>query len=367
MKHWIVTGTLFLFAAISVSSSVLAQEEAQIKQFNQQFTTFKQRLEKDEAVSQSLADQAKAVYLLGQKVYGADDLNIAALGEYYVYTMDAGFNQDDYVDVSENIVRIYTLNNKDTKGISDALLKLGNYYLDKGQDNKGYKTFNRLEDIVADSGDAALLASVRLSMAKLLYAKSMYNVKSVKKSRQFAEKAAEYYLGKDATNYADASFWLGKTYYSQRKNKQAIKWFSASADAYGALGDQAKAERVARTFLIKALMKDGQEALATNQCQTVGMLSKWEENGDITPLYIEPPSYPRNAAINRKEGWVRMSFVVDIEGYAKDIQVIDSDGGSAFERASTKVMKNWRFAPKYVNTEPVEEKATYTMEFKMDE
>lgn len=57
------------------------------------------------------------------------------------------------------------------------------------------------------------------------------------------------------------------------------------------------------------------------------------------------PSYPRSGIRSGQEGWVRVNFVITPDGQAIDPVVIDSVGGSGFEKSARSAVLEWTFEP----------------------
>lgn len=89
-------------------------------------------------------------------------------------------------------------------------------------------------------------------------------------------------------------------------------------------------------------------------------------DGDAIPMVVIEPRYPRKAAMEGLEGWVRFKFTVAPDGTPKDIEVIDAKPKRVFERDARKAIYKWKFKPKVVDGKAVEQpNMRYTMEFKL--
>lgn len=73
------------------------------------------------------------------------------------------------------------------------------------------------------------------------------------------------------------------------------------------------------------------------------------------PIKRVNPKYPYIMAKSGKEGWVRVSFVINEEGKVIDPIVHDSSGSEYFERAALRAVKEWQYSPATVNGKPVEQ------------
>lgn len=81
---------------------------------------------------------------------------------------------------------------------------------------------------------------------------------------------------------------------------------------------------------------------------------------------LEPkvPAYPESGLHAQREAWVYVYFVVDEEGSVGDINVLDSIGGSAFERSVRRALRQTNFQPATLDGEPIV--ATSHMKYKFE-
>ena len=82
---------------------------------------------------------------------------------------------------------------------------------------------------------------------------------------------------------------------------------------------------------------------------------------DAVPLEIIEPRYPREAAVNGVEGWVKFEFSVDSNGQPYEIAIVGSEPELTFRPEALKALKQWRFKPG-----TGKQKLFYTMEFKLE-
>ena len=76
---------------------------------------------------------------------------------------------------------------------------------------------------------------------------------------------------------------------------------------------------------------------------------------DAELVQRESPTYPLNAAKNRQEGWVQLSYVIDKDGTVTDPVVLNSSGIKSFEKAALKAVREWQYAPAIMNGEPIQQ------------
>ena len=89
--------------------------------------------------------------------------------------------------------------------------------------------------------------------------------------------------------------------------------------------------------------------------------------GDIIPVVVIRPMYPRDAAIAGIEGWVKIEFTITETGTVKDPKVLESEPARIFNREAIRAILRWKFKPRVVNGTAVERLATQVIEFNLDD
>ncbi|QBQ53618.1 energy transducer TonB [Nitrosococcus wardiae] len=87
--------------------------------------------------------------------------------------------------------------------------------------------------------------------------------------------------------------------------------------------------------------------------------------GEVIPLVRTLPRYPRNAARRRLEGSVTVEFIIRKDGSVRAPKVVASHPPGVFDRAALEAIKKWKFKPKLMEGEPVEQRATQEIEFNL--
>ncbi|HHC71484.1 MAG TPA: energy transducer TonB [Thiotrichales bacterium] len=90
------------------------------------------------------------------------------------------------------------------------------------------------------------------------------------------------------------------------------------------------------------------------------------QDGDIIPLVRIAPQYPRKAAMQGKEGWVKLEFTITESGTVTDVRVLESNPRRIFDRAAVRAILKWKFKPKLVDGKPVTRRAVQVIEFKLN-
>lgn len=89
--------------------------------------------------------------------------------------------------------------------------------------------------------------------------------------------------------------------------------------------------------------------------------------GDIIPVVVIRPMYPREAAITGTQGWVKIEFTITEVGTVKDPRVIDAKPPRIFNREAIRAILKWKFKPRVVDGIAVERRATQVIDFTLDE
>ena len=90
------------------------------------------------------------------------------------------------------------------------------------------------------------------------------------------------------------------------------------------------------------------------------------EEGDIIPIVVIRPMYPRDAAMKGQEGWVKVEFTITSIGTVKNPRVIDSKPPRVFNREAIRAILKWKFKPRVVDGVAVERMATQIIDFSLD-
>jgi protein TonB len=89
--------------------------------------------------------------------------------------------------------------------------------------------------------------------------------------------------------------------------------------------------------------------------------------GDIIPVVVIRPMYPREAAISGIQGWVKVEFTITEAGTVKDPRVIEAEPPRIFNREAIRAILKWKFKPRVVEGVAVERRASQVIDFTLDE
>lgn len=362
---------LFFLSSLSVYSQ--QSDKATFKQVYGQYNTA--IADKDLIKAEAYAEQALE---LGHAIYGDKSIEIANLSLNYVqmYLLNHKRSIKDK-EIKRKVLTLYERIIKNTEikyGVNsleliDSYMGLGdvyNNYLHKYRKGiKYYKKALKIAELNKDTS-ALLYADLLLEVGS----KSAFFQSSQIHARKNIKKAYEIYhenLAPNDKRVADSAFWLGKLQFINKNYRQSEKYFLEVLDIYE------KAERLAdesalttSAFLVKVYEEMGEREKATQYCLAIGQAKPWDENREQMPIYISEPRWPNRALRRGLEGFVRVSFTIDKNGFVKSPEIKDYSGDSIFKKAALDALKKWRFAPKFENGMPVDTVTSYSMEFKLE-
>ena len=90
-----------------------------------------------------------------------------------------------------------------------------------------------------------------------------------------------------------------------------------------------------------------------------------KENSEVVALLKVEPKYPRKAAIEGIEGWVKLKFTILEDGSVTNIKVAASNPRRIFDKSAKRAIKRWKFKPRIVNGKAVKQTAIQTITFKL--
>lgn len=89
--------------------------------------------------------------------------------------------------------------------------------------------------------------------------------------------------------------------------------------------------------------------------------------GDVVPVVVIRPMYPREAALSGTEGWVKIEFTITETGTVKEPRVVDAQPARLFNREAIRAILKWKFKPRVVDGVAVERQASQTIDFTLQE
>lgn len=107
---------------------------------------------------------------------------------------------------------------------------------------------------------------------------------------------------------------------------------------------------------------DKAAASAVRERRMQALNPAWPE---LVPLIKIQPTYPHQAAVNKIEGSVTLKVTVAPDGSVRDARVIRSRPRKTFDEAAVEAVRKWKFKPKIVDGQPVEQEGQQVIDFVM--
>lgn len=89
------------------------------------------------------------------------------------------------------------------------------------------------------------------------------------------------------------------------------------------------------------------------------------QSSEVIALLKVEPDYPRQAARQGTEGWVKLEFTIIEDGTVTDVKVLEASPKRIFDKSAIRAIQRWKFKPRISNGRAVKQQAIQTIEFKL--
>jgi len=359
---------IILLLLVSLPTLVGAENSEQnTKKTIYQKALVEYKAQAENGLSEELLPYAKALYFAGQDFLDKDDNSLAVLAQNYAATLNIGYPSKDSISVLQFAINSFeNAKEPQTERLIEALFNLGKVYnAHQKYAKRAKRKFNQAVELAEQSGDDILLAQTLLKIGVNYISGQRVDKRSVSKAIDQLETSYKKFSEQSDERANIAAFWLGKANIMLSKSDQAIKYFSAVLDHPFETETSSKLQMSSHAFLVRAYTENNEPEKATVHCQAIGESTPWNADAEASPIYLLQPNYPKTAQRNNKSGWVKTKFTIDSNGFAKDIRVVGYQGHSSFSKEALRVIKEWRFAPKFEKGKPVDATSVYTIQFKL--
>lgn len=357
---------LLMGLSLSVLSTMSFAEQASNAQavFNDAYQNYLNAVKTKENMQQA-AEQA---YTLGKAIYGDNSDNTANLAINYAKSIN-GYGKKWIEKRFSLYQQAYTIsvNNHGNKSLEtvDSLVGMANFA------PSAQKADYYLDQVIAianTENKPKFLADMKLEAATILANKFSYE--KYREAKNYLEEADEYYqanLPKNSVEQIKADFLMASFAEGRKRYDQAIERLNRVVKVFDeSLNYDHTAELTAHSRLIGLYEKQGKSDEATKHCIAIAKMVPWKESQEQTPLYRVEPKYPKNKARFSKDGSVVMEFEVNESGFVKNLQVLSSEGGLAFEKSAVEALEQWRYAPKFEHGKAVAATSKVQLDFKVN-
>jgi len=361
-RNQIILKWLYLALALSFNTSANSAETLN-NQFKTSYYSYQDAVKNNDVDAQF--KYAKEAYQLGINLYGDTDINTANLA-----LILAKQHLNKKHKKQANPLLLNTLNIFKNEYGSNST-ELAEIYILLGQ-SLPYKKRNKSIDYYLEAIDIAednekehpsFNAQIQLEAGiGLLSQGSRKSHVILTAQKYFTEN-----YPKNDKRVVNANFYAGKYYLTRKKYNKAVKYLQANLSVFESIeGATHPLELNTHAFLINALEKSNKSDEATKHCIAIGSMTPWDDSQEARPLFRVEPKYPTDYARRGKSGWVIIGFTISDFGTVKETKILNSKGGSGFEKSSLAALEKWRYAPKFEDGKPVEKYATVQLDFKMN-
>ena len=334
------------------------QLSATPSEFKQAYKAYNEAFESGN--TEQAAKSAQQAFDLGKAIYGETSIDAANLGFNLAISLANNYQFDEAEPYFADTLALYKTHfGEDSVQLVDPLLT----YADKTKDLKLAKNLLSDARTIADDSDQPILYAHTLSASYSKLVQTKYDKKQVRKYILQAKDIYSELLPADSTVLVNSRFESSAVYLANKKYDKAEVELLEVINQYQALEYTHPYELAAHARLVAMYSEKEKSDLATQHCLAIGSMKPWSQEQQQTPIYRVNPNYPISKARHGTEGMVQLSFVVDEQGFVSEPEVIMSEGGEAFEQESIKVLKKWRYAPKFVDGKPVKATSTVQLDY----
>ena len=353
-----ITANIKMCVYGSVLVSSMLSPMVQADDFSSSYQAYQQAVAANDS-KQTLV-YAQQAYDLGKVSFGENHIDTAKL---LMNLANAQRDSGDKVSASQNYNKVLASYQAhygdDSIEVLDPMLLAAE---STTNDKKAQALFEDAIDVAKSLNEPLVLAEVYTAAFKHLYKTPEYN-HTIKNYGLKAYDIYSQHLPEDAIIRVDATYLAASIQFAEKHYDTAERLFLEVIKQYQALDYSHPSELHAHAVLVELYEKQNNSQQATAHCIAIGKMKPWSDDQDQVPLFRHHPNYPKSYAKDRKSGWVDMVFTIDANGFVKSASVLDSKGGKRFEKESLEAIQKWRYAPKFVDGNPVEAEAKVRLDF----
>ncbi|MDJ0927762.1 MAG: TonB family protein [Gammaproteobacteria bacterium] len=327
-------------------SSVLADSTADA--FNAAFARYESASSRGDFKTAQPA--ARESYELGRQIFPESSKNVAALNYNYGLSLrKTGDLEDARRELKSALKRYELLYGKKSTQLVPVLMELGAANAERRKDSQQLYYYQRAARITkkvygSESKEYGALL-VRAGAELMDLSRSRNAIFPLEKGHRLLQKA----VGPSHNLTAVAAYNLGRMNMLLRKPKKGERYLLSALSGFE--GDTT-GEMMVRTFLVSYYEEMDESEKATEHCLAIGRMQPEYPNQDYQPLHKKLPTYPDSAQLEGLSGSVIVEFTIDEKGFVRDPKVIETDH-VAFSGAALKAIEEFRYAPRFLDGQPV--------------
>lgn len=343
---------LVISALLAPTASLPAGEDDRAA-FLAAYAEYQALLEADDA--ERLAAAAGKAYELGLAILPADDRSLPALAVNYGSALiDAGDDDAAVAVLTEAIDHYEEAYGADAVELVPVYMALGNTTGEVFDADRQRRYYRRALKLAASHYGPR---SAEYGYYSLQAGIGLMNESQSADARRFLEEGHEILLetqGAEDPTTGIAAFHLGRYHVARRNYRKAEGFLVAALQTFeDPERPTSKLEVGAHAWLVSIYQELGVPQQATPHCQAIGRMTPFSENQDYQPLFRRAPRYPAGALQRGRQGFADVRFTVDDQGFVRDAEIIAYEGDAAFKAAALDAVADFRYAPRFVNGEPV--------------
>ena len=347
MKCW----APILLSATLLGTSALADEKSDKQAFRDAYKAYQVAF--SEGRRPEALDHARTAYEYGEKIYGPDHKNTAALLLNYGRLV---YRNEEARELLQDAVKRYEkLYGKDSAEIIDPLMDLAANSAGIGTLGKARSLYNRALKLAEThyAGEALVEGQIRLEMGKIALQEAAAR-EALRHLNRARELFAQIKQPGIKTKMAEVDFYIGKFMMAKQDYKKAEQSLLSSLAVYEEIAPNNQVTMSNHAFLIRVYEEQGKSDEATKHCRAIGSKSPRKLDQDYDPIYQVSPIYPQSAQRSGSEGYAIVELTVDKNGFVKKPTIVERKGHKGFEKASLDAATKFRYAPRYENGKAVD-------------
>jgi TonB family protein len=329
--------------------------------FDRAYGAYQKHIDANETELATLA--AKDALRFGSKAFGKNSVNTANLAVNYARLLnDAGDHKKARSTMKGKLKLLEKRFGDSDVNLVPAVMELGRAAKEPGP---GLAHFERVALISRNYENSLLEAQKNFDIVRLLLAGGA----SPARVQPYVDRAYEIYSERLQPN----DFRLGlMSYHKARRatslqdHDAAVGYLQGSLVAFaGPEGEPlSDLERNMREMLVRTYEIQGRRSEATDHCLVLGKDAVW--SATPRPIHRSEPVLPEDAFDKRLEGNVTLSFTIDEQGFVVNPTITESTQ-VAFNQATLDMIDGFRYAPRFVDGEPVATKGVeYTARYSFE-
>lgn len=350
MRHTFATVLL----ALSLSAPVLAEhEEAKVAAFNRAYEQYQEAYAADRF--QKSVAHARTAYDLGGELFGQESEELANLAYNYGKNLLILRRHEQALPILEQALQVSeAVHGSDSTELVPALLAVGHASEGRALRNKRKRAYKRAFAI-RESGSEENSAEYGWFLVNA--GVDMMNLGREPNGERHLEQGYEILLdtlGPKHVRTGYAAYHLGTLELSSEHYADARDYLLGALDSFSEPDRPSNAfELGTHAHLVRVFEALGERDEATRHCLAIGRMTPFESTQEYFPILKRAPEFPMAALRSGKAGFTVVEYDVNEQGIVVNPRVVRNEGHDDFEEASLAAAREFRYAPRFVDGEPV--------------